>query len=106
MDLIVKDSTTEEKVDATLKATEVMIEYMGTTRECQLKIDKGLTFLRWMMTTGLIMVILFIGSEIYRTIFPPSTEVDRRWINQQQRSIAEQQESITLQKKTSYCRDC
>ncbi len=96
MDLI-NNTTTEESVNATF--TEVIIQYMGTTEQFQKKIDKGLTYLKWMLAFMLLVLIIYIGSETYRAIYPPPTEIDRKWIIQQQRSIAEQQEYLSLQQK-------
>jgi len=94
-----KDITQEEAVNATYKATEVMIQYMGTTEKFQLKVDKGLMYLRWMMSIGLIIVFLFIGGQVFQALNPSSTQVDRNWIVQQQRSIDGQQENLNIRRK-------
>jgi len=99
MDSINKDITPDQQADATHKATDVMLEYMGTAKQFQQKIDKGLTYLRWMMSIGLLLVFLFIGAQIVRMLNPSSTQVDRNWIVQQQKSIDGQQENLNIRRK-------
>jgi len=89
----------EDKIEAVDSATKVMLEYMGTAKEFQLKIDKGLKYLKGMLASLLVILVMYIGSEIYRTLNPPASQIDMQWIVQQQRSIAEQRESLTIQKQ-------
>lgn len=91
--------TPEEQSETVSASSTIMLEYMGEAKLFQKKIDEGLRYLKWMLSFLLIVLVTYIASEIYRTLNPPSTEIDMRWIVQQQRSIAEQQESLAIQKK-------
>lgn len=95
MDLTNKDGITpREQLDAAYKATSIMVEYMGSAREAQRKQDKSLRNQNWMMIMLLFTSLSYIGTQIYHFYNPTSTEIDRRWIQQQQATIETQRRAL------------
>lgn len=82
-----KDFTPDEKVAATLSATAVMVNYMGSAKKQNKRIKLLIIF-------DIILLSSLIGFLIYQAKNPSSTEIDRRWIVQQQNNVKEQREGL------------
>lgn len=94
-----KEITPDEKLDAATKATAVILEYMGTQKDVNDKITKGVRLLNWLMVVGLIMSLGFIGVQIYNYYFPPASQVTLEHIQKQSADLADQQSLLLTAKE-------
>lgn len=91
--------SSDEKLAVARDSTNAILQYIGTQKSFQEKQDRGLMYMKWMLIAILMLFAAYVAEKVYQDINPPSTEIDRKWITQQQRDIVTQQQYIAVQQK-------